>query len=112
MLIEAHGNVNLAGSLGRTPLLAATELGFKHGVSLLLKHRANPSPREMLQGECPLHVAVRRNDAAIARLLLDAGADVTARRLNDGFTHGENAQELAETTGAADVIVLFSNSGG
>eukprot|EP00435_Cladocopium_sp_Y103_P043744 s1010_g12.t1 len=107
MLIEGNGNVNLAGSLGRTPLFVASELGWDRAVSLLLKHRAHPDPKESLSGERPLHVAVRRGDVAIARLLLDAGADAHARRLNDGFTAGENAQELAEANGVVDMIALF-----
>ena len=37
MLLEARGNVNLAGTLGRTPLFVAVNLGCLPAVSLLLK---------------------------------------------------------------------------
>ena len=108
MLLEAHGNVNLAGSLGRTPLFVAAELGFERAVSLLLEHRANPDAKEEMQGECPIHVAARGKHAEVVRLLVDAAADVGVRRMNDGFTHGEDARELAEQVGAADVVALLS----
>ena len=90
-------------------MFVAVDLGFLPAVSLLLKRRANPNAKEFVQGECPLHVAAHRKDAAVARLLLDARADVGIRRLNDGFTHGENFQELAEAMQDADVIALLSD---
>jgi len=61
-----------------TPLVAAVETGALAVVRALLAAGASPSAPTP-QGQTPLHVAAREGEAEIAKMLVEAGADVDAR---------------------------------
>lgn len=82
MLLDHGARVN-AGSI--TPLHIAARRGHRDMVRLLLARGANPDARTEIRAESTLHWAVGAGEVAIARDLLDAGADVNATDTN-GFT--------------------------
>lgn len=56
-------------------------LAVEHGDPQIVKQHLNiidPNTRERLRGRSALHLAVRKDDFEIARILLDHGADVNA----------------------------------
>lgn len=72
---------------GLTPLLAATRdswHGRPEAVMMLLANGADPRAADA-EGNTPLHHAARSTDAAVAALLLDAGAHIDAIN-GDGFS--------------------------
>jgi ankyrin repeat protein len=66
------------------PYTTGTRMSSNSSCTLLLSRCANPNARNA-HGETPLYVAVLVGDAAIVKLLIDAGADVGARE-NRGYT--------------------------
>jgi ankyrin repeat protein len=73
MLIDAGAKINIVNKFGRTPLMMAAREGHDTLVSLLISHHVDvnfhdPSPPA-------LFFAIWRNRPAVAKLLLDAGAD-------------------------------------
>ena len=64
------------------------------GVEWLLAHGADPDPVFDANGETPLHVAARRWDVALVRMLVDRGADVSRRRAD-----GRTPYAMAELNG-------------
>ncbi|HLJ13260.1 MAG TPA: ankyrin repeat domain-containing protein [Bryobacteraceae bacterium] len=66
---------------GSTALTMAALTGDAANVALLLKHGANPNAPGP-KGLSASHLAVQRGDREMARLLLDAGADVKLRTAN------------------------------
>jgi ankyrin repeat protein len=84
----AHGaDPNVATPLGRTPAFIGPNSvpGFGFGVGIIRggvpadRGRREPRPG----GLTPLHYAARENRAEVARLLVEAGADINAREAND-----------------------------
>jgi hypothetical protein len=99
MLAVLHGDLRLLRELiargidlnhrhgGLTPLLAATRdswHGRPEAVMTLLANGADPRVADA-EGNTPLHHAARSTDAAVAALLLDAGAQVDALN-REGFS--------------------------
>ena len=73
-LIGKGANVNLRDAQGVTPLQLASNLGFIEGIELLVESKARiDDPNDA--GETPLISAVHRRNTAMARILLQAGAD-------------------------------------
>lgn len=72
---------------GLTPLLAATRDSWHGRPEAVMTLLANGSDPRAVDGEgnTPLHHAARSTDAAVAALLLDAGAEVDARN-HEGIT--------------------------
>lgn len=94
-LIGRGANVNLRDAQGVTPLQLASNLGFIEGMELLVQSKARiDDPNDA--GETPLISAVHRRNTAMARLLLQAGADPD-RKDNSG----RSARDYATLDGAA-----------
>ncbi len=74
-LIKARANVNAGNDIGMTPLMLAVRNRNPEMVAVLLKAKADPD-KEMWTGETPLMTAARLGQTAIAKMLIDAGANV------------------------------------
>lgn len=82
MLISAGADVNeLAGNLC-TPLTTALILDRPADVKRLLKADADPNGAE-LGGRLPLHIAIARNQTECVRLLLENGANIKDKGVED-----------------------------
>ena len=87
--------INYQDRLGLTPLFYAVEMHSIPMTTLLLSHHANVNAREQRRHSSPLHfvagtsrynIFAEANDtAALARLLINAGAEVNAED-NEGST--------------------------
>lgn len=87
-LLLAHGaDPNQAwASDGSTALYAALQWATSpRGIFRLLEHDAKPDHAFAENGETPLHVVAQRWDVALAKALVERGADVSRRR-KDGRT--------------------------
>jgi ankyrin repeat protein len=84
LLLDAGAPVNARSYAGHTPLFEAASMGYAQSVATLLDrggadpHIADPEGRQAL------HFAVSCEQSEVVRVLLGAGADVNARRRNDG----------------------------
>ena len=79
-LLAAGANPNVENSQGRTPLSFAAESGSPEVVINLLAAKADPNGGKL---DAPLLCAIHKNDAAVAELLLQAGANPNAKREDD-----------------------------
>jgi ankyrin repeat protein len=73
-LLSKDADPNIADRNGDTPLILAARLSFPEGASRLLMRRALVDKTNKL-GETALIVAVQQRQAAIVKMLLEAGAD-------------------------------------
>ncbi len=79
LLLDQGAEVNKASALGRTPLLvAAGTYGSLETVKLLLQKGAEVNAMDS-GGFTPLNVAARMDNAAVAKLLIEKGASLSAR---------------------------------
>jgi ankyrin repeat protein len=84
LLLDAGADPNNAGDPNdpmldnRTPLHRAAELGHDRAVAHLLNAGAQVNLADS-QGQTALHLAVARNQGAVARRLMQHGADLTAK---------------------------------
>ena len=76
ILRERPDVVDLSNEPGLTPLHDTAERGASDCVSILLKHGANINRLDKM-GRTPLYCAVEKRKPRVAKLLLDAGADVS-----------------------------------
>src|SRR5204862_264541 len=81
----AGANPNAARSTGETPLMTASRTGSLEAVKSLLAHGATATAKEPTEGQTALMWAISERHADIARVLIEAGADVRARAAS-GFT--------------------------
>lgn len=118
-LISAGANVDARERSQRTPLMVAANSGSTEIVRLLVSHKADVSAKDQ-RGSTPLILAVRQSvsKAAIedmARLLIDAGADVNARTPGGGYgvfgDDGTNALQQAAESGDTAVAELLIRAG-
>lgn len=73
-LLQENADPNVRDRAGNTPLLLAAVAGYAEGVRIMLLVKAQVDLKNN-SGETPLIKAVQARDAAIAKMLLDAGAD-------------------------------------
>ena len=89
----------------RTPLVAAAISGQLDVVRLLIASGAEISTVDKNCGSTALHYAVENGDTAIARELLEAGADP-----NLEIEHWGSPLHMAEASGEAEMIGLLLGS--
>ncbi|KAH7032555.1 ankyrin repeat-containing domain protein [Microdochium trichocladiopsis] len=91
VLLSRNSEVYQGTNPSRSPLRAASSTGDAEFVEVLLRAGADPEEcdTEQYSGLAPLHCAVRRNDLAVARLLLDGGANpLTLTKFRDPSCYG------------------------
>jgi hypothetical protein len=92
---------------GRTPLWWATRYGWEKVVQLLLDNIVTSViDIQDKNGQSALYVAVERRNHAVAKLLLDAGANVNAQ----GGFYGHPLQ-LASRRGVLEIVTLLLDAG-
>ena len=101
-LLQSGAKVAARTDLGETPLRFAVRGGFRPCVELLLSFDANLDDVNM-KGETGLHEAAAKQDAGIAHMLLELGADTKVLDQAQGRTplhfsafSTEDARECAE----------------
>jgi ankyrin repeat protein len=78
-LVKAGADPNAAFGEGETPLMTASRTGSVAGVKALLAAGAKVNATDSYRGQTALMWAVAENHADVAKLLVDAGADVNVR---------------------------------
>jgi ankyrin repeat protein len=84
-LLEAGADPNAAQPEGETALMTAARTGSVEAVKVLLGSGANVNAKENFLGQTALMWAVAQRHSAVARTLIERGADFRARS-NGGFT--------------------------
>ncbi|OFW41270.1 MAG: hypothetical protein A3J28_18040 [Acidobacteria bacterium RIFCSPLOWO2_12_FULL_60_22] len=85
-LLQAGANPNAAQGTGETPVMTCARTGNVDAVKSLLAHKGDANAKETRRGQTALMWAVSEKHTAVARLLLDHGADVNAQsRMPGGF---------------------------
>jgi hypothetical protein len=109
-LLELGADPRPADHAGFPPLIAALSSPTRPDtlavVALLLEFRADPDQRG-LNDYTALHVAVREGNVGAVRLLLEAGADPTARTRIDDL---ETPLDLARETGNGEIARLLEGA--
>src|SRR4029078_6808925 len=104
--VQQGADVNMAKGEGRHARRWAADRGVSAMAELLLKARANISATTRDAGYTPLHLASRRERAAVVRSLLKAGADAKAVSAS-----GATVLHLAAQGGNADVVDALLEKG-
>ena len=92
-LLAAGADANMAQLTGETPLMTCARAGSLEAVQAILTHGGsrdgvNVDARETRRGQTALMWAVAEKHAAVAKALIDHGADVNARsRVLETFNH-------------------------
>jgi len=109
-LIELGGNVNWHNpeEYGSTALMAASQFGHEGCVRLLIESGATVNATDSIGGDSALHHAAWHHAAwnghlAIAKRLLEGGADATLRD-----NRGRTAIDCARERGHSEVVALLS----
>lgn len=98
LLLAKGGDVEAQDRYGRTPLHFAAINACQPAVAYLLKKGAAINATTSLTNETPLHWAAARGYREVTKLLVGAGADVSAREIN-----GKTAAELARENDHAEL---------
>lgn len=96
---------------GNTPLHAA--VGGRNPaamVELLIQHGVNVDVMDN-HGTAPLHTAIRSGDVAVAKALIEAGADVNAKNVNHQGDSDNSPLHLAIHEGHGDLARLLIEAG-
>jgi len=101
LLLDKKSDVNAANKNDITPLISAAQTGNQEAAAMLMRAGAAPDRADNL-GWTALMWAVFRKDAAIAKLLLDNGADAS-KVGRDKST----ALEIARSRGADAALVAL-----
>ncbi len=78
-LLKAGADPNATIGEGETPLMTASRTGSVVGVKALLARGVKVNATESYRGQSALMFAVAENHADVAKLLIDAGAEVNAK---------------------------------
>ena len=105
-LLKAGANPNVARTSGMTPLFDAIDVGSPRLVQALLAHGANVNAATTKTRITTLMWAIGEGQSEIAKMLLDAHADVQAVT-NDGFS----ALTFAARTGDIGIAKLLLAAG-
>eukprot|EP01104_Vermistella_antarctica_P013332 TRINITY_DN4014_c0_g1_i5.p1 TRINITY_DN4014_c0_g1~~TRINITY_DN4014_c0_g1_i5.p1 ORF type:complete len:1009 (-),score=215.42 TRINITY_DN4014_c0_g1_i5:774-3800(-) len=98
LLFERDVDIDIKSKSGDTPLLRSVASGRSMLASCLLAQGADPNTQN-IDGECPLHFAVRQNDKHLVSELLRAGARLRMRREKiAGMSVFDLAHSLERTT--------------
>ena len=84
-LLEAAANPDATLLSGETPLMGAINRGRVQAVNLLLSGGADPNAKETKHGQTALMWAAAERHSAVTKILIEHGADVSARSIG-GFT--------------------------
>jgi ankyrin repeat protein len=113
------GDLNAKDKIGNTPLHYAVQTGDIITVNALIdlgtldisaqnnKFAEEYAPRLDLQFETPLHIAIRKGNNEIARLLINLGADLKIKTF-----YGENPLHYAAQQGNVEILKALIESGG
>ncbi len=110
VLLAANPNLDLEvkdGVTGDSALMRAVRSGKLESVELLVKHKANVNSVNK-QGYTPLQLAALSGTMAKAKLLIDAGADLTAKDAT-GLTALDLANRRSDDTGKEIAALLVSS---
>lgn len=99
-LLQEGANPNITDNRGRTPLIAASEIGFLEGVEALVRRGARVDVANQT-GETPLIAAVHARNIQLMEVLLEAGADPD---LTDNT--GRSARDYAMQSGVPPRILM------
>ncbi|OQA94663.1 MAG: Ankyrin repeats (3 copies) [Chloroflexi bacterium ADurb.Bin222] len=79
-LLQAGAPLTITNGFHDTPLMTAVHAGHSKAVQILLNHGQHPDATDIATlRTTPLHIAARNGDAAIASLLIAAGAAIDVR---------------------------------
>jgi len=108
LLVTKGADVNKLAKKGWTPLYAATSGNFVEIVKLLIEHGAQVNIKAGDGTHSPLLIAANNKNAAMVRLLLEAGADRMAKLSSHhaGFQN-QTALDIAKRQGDAELIKLL-----
>jgi len=96
-LLSRDADPNVADKNGDTPLILAARLGYPEGAARMLMARAQVDKANRL-GETALIVAVQQRQAAIVRMLLEAGANPDKADHASGYSARDYAKRDNRTT--------------
>lgn len=105
LLIETKAEIDLRDSTGRTALMYAASGPHEELVSLLVEHKADVNLADGEEHWTPLMLAAAEGQTGVARILLAAGADATAKDVD-----GEDAEMFARSKGHADLAKMISEA--
>ena len=105
-LLARGADPNLGDKNKDTPLILAARMGFTEGAARMLMARADVDKTNKL-GETALIAAVQGRQAAIVKMLLEAGADPDKADHASGFTARDYAKR---DTRSSDILRLIETT--
>lgn len=106
MLIAKDVDVNpTCGRFGKTPLIAAAELGSKKIVDLLIKSGSKIQAEDTF-GNTALHYAAEQGHKEVARLLIDVQSDLEKQSKN-----GQTPLIMSSRNGHQELVTLLVQKG-
>ena len=106
ILVEAGADTNAPLLTGETPLMTASRTGNLAAVDLLLKNGANVNAKEPVREQTALMWAIGEKQTAVARRLVERGADIQAVT-----TLGFNPLLFAAREGDLEVTKILLDAG-
>ena len=118
-LLAASADPNLALHLGETPVMTASRAGTIEGVLLLVAAGANVNASENSRQQTALMWAIAQGHIDVARVLIDAGADLEARSktrpmlmfVNNATNGGAFDQGVMENLGGFSALLFAARQG-
>jgi ankyrin repeat protein len=102
-LLSRDADPNLGDKNGDTPLIIAARLSFPEGAARMLMHGAQVDKANKL-GETALIVAVQQRQAAIVKMLLEAGANPDLADHASGYSARDYAKRDNRSTEMVKLI--------